>query len=99
MNAAFHQIAGRAAKQDYLAGDPYQHFALTGGEGYANAENETITSATAHGSVRDGINFGLKGFWNEGPSGGHYQNMIKYTRVGCGVFIDGDALSLAIDFR
>ena len=98
-DARLEQIAGRAAEQDYLAGDPYQHFALTGGEGYANAENEIITSATQHGTLRDGINFGLKSFWNEGLSGGHYQNMVKYSRLGCGVYIDGDNLSLAVDFR
>jgi hypothetical protein len=93
------QIAMNAAKQDYLARVPHQHFLQTSGEGYALAENEFGTSVSHYGSVRGALDFGIKAFWAEGPGGGHYQNIVQNSRAGCGYYLDGDTIYVAADFR
>jgi len=93
------QIATRAAQQDYLAQSPHQHFIQTGGEGYSQGENEFGTSLSHYGSAHGALDFGIGLFWAEGPSGGHYQNIVNFTRAGCGYYRDGDTIYVAADFR
>lgn len=43
---------------------------------------------------------GIAGMWAEGPSGGHYQNIVSNVAgLGCGVFINGGEITVAQDFR
>ena len=39
--------------------------------------------------MHDVIALGLLDMWNEGPGGGHYENIksTKFTQIGCGVFV------------
>ena len=38
--------------------------------------------------------------WAEGRGGGHYDNLAgRYTQVGCGVFVDGDLVTVVQAFR
>src|SRR5262249_34010740 len=44
----------------------------------------------------------LAGMWQEGPGGGHYENMTskQYTKVACGVFVTASGQTWAVqDFR
>jgi hypothetical protein len=42
----------------------------------------------------------IAAFWAEGPGGGHYENMRgRYSVVGCGVAIDGAAITMVQHFR
>jgi len=51
-----------------------------------------------HGSVRDIIKFGLAGMWDEGPGGGHYENLVgNFTRVGCGIHVADGAVTVVQD--
>ncbi len=60
----------------------------------ADAENEIPGwPLSRHGSVRAIIEAGTKMMWNEGPGGGHYENIIgNHTTVGCGTYVtdEGD---------
>jgi len=38
--------------------------------------------------------------WAEGPSGSHYQIMTgKYVQVGCGIYMNGNEVTISQDFR
>jgi hypothetical protein len=42
----------------------------------------------------------MEGFYGEGPSGGHYQNLEgQFSQVGCGVYIANQRITLIQDFR
>jgi hypothetical protein len=43
----------------------------------------------------------MDALWAEGPSGGHYQNIVgPYTQVGCGIYIlNGSEVHVTTDFR
>jgi uncharacterized protein YkwD len=98
-SAALETYAAAGAQQDGLAHEPHQHFRFTtGGGGLARAENEIPWwSAT---SVHAVIQQGLQMMWAEGPGGGHYENMHgPYTQLGCGVFVNGNEITVVQDFR
>jgi hypothetical protein len=99
-SGALEQVAAAAAQHDWIAQVPHQYFIQTNGGGLALAENEFFTSPTHYGSVSAAIDFGIQLFWEEGPSGGHYQNLVgPYSQAGCGAFIDGSNMAVATDFR
>jgi hypothetical protein len=46
------------------------------------------------------IQQGLAMMWAEGPGGGHYENMRgSYTQLGCGVFVNGNEITVVQDFH
>jgi hypothetical protein len=90
------------AKSDSETGEPHGHFMSTDGGGIAWAENEIPGwPLVDYGSVRDVIDEGTKMMWDEGPGGGHYENIVgDYTQVGCGTYLTpGGDVWITQDFR
>jgi hypothetical protein len=99
-SGALEQVATAAAQHDWIAQVPHQYFMQTNDGGVALAENEFFTSPAHYGSVSAAIDFGIQLFWEEGPSGPHYQNIVgPYSQLGCGAFLDGSNMAVATDFR
>jgi uncharacterized protein YkwD len=97
-------FATAGAQSDSQSGTPHGHFTSTSGGGVAFAENEVPGWPLAQygSSVDTVIEQGLQMMWNEGPGGGHYENMssTQYTSAGCGYAqtASGD-LWVTMDFR
>ena len=92
-SAALEAFAAEGAKEDSVSGSPHGHFMSTSGGGVAWAENEIPGwPADGSGGVRGVIDDGLKMMWDEGPGGGHHDNMAsgEYTEAGCGLFVTAD---------
>ena len=46
------------------------------------------------------VNEGLAMMWAEGPRGGHRKNMAgRYRTLGCGIFVNGDEVTVVQAFR
>jgi hypothetical protein len=91
------------AQEDSQSGSAHGHFSRTGGcNGTAWAENEIPGWPLEwYGTVTQVIDGGLEMMMDEGPGGGHYENMLgDYTDVGCGISVTqgGDVWSVQ-DFR
>ena len=99
-NAALEAYAADGAEIDHQSGEAHKHFIDTQGGGIAGAENEIPAwSVSQWGSVHDVIREGLELMWNEGPGGGHHDNMAGgYQRLGCGIYRSGDAVTVVQDF-
>jgi uncharacterized protein YkwD len=97
-SGALEAYAAAGAQEDGLAHAAHQHFRSTNGGGLARAENEIPWwSAT---SIHAVIQQGLQMMWAEGPGGGHYENMRgPYAELGCGVFVNGNEITVVQDFR
>jgi hypothetical protein len=95
---ALEQFAAEGAMFNVLAG-PHGYFSSNFGRGGAMAENE-VPGWQLSGSVRDVIFQGNQAMWNEGPGGGHYENMasLQYTQVGCGIHQTGGRVWVVMDF-
>jgi hypothetical protein len=100
-SAALEAYAADGARIDATAQTPHLHFSSTNGGGIAFAENEDLLWPLAsYGTVQAVMQQGLAGMWAEGPSGGHYQNLVgPYTQIGCGVYLANGAITVAQDFR
>ena len=62
------------------------------------AENEVLWWSGSN--VRQTISAAIAGFYSEGPSGGHFQNLIgPYTDVGCGVTTGGGGITFVQGLR
>jgi uncharacterized protein YkwD len=99
-SGALEAYAAAGAQEDGLAHAPHQHYRSTQGGGLlARAENE-ISAWPATSSVHVVIQQGLAMMWAEGPGGGHYETMRgPYTQLGCGVFVNGNEITVVQDFR
>jgi uncharacterized protein YkwD len=96
------EYAATGAKSDALANVPHQHVTTTPFPGGGNwAENEVLRwphnlTPTVQGIVAQAI----LSFYSEGPGGGHYENIVgPYTQIGCGIYIDGNGITIIEDFR
>jgi erythromycin esterase-like protein len=82
-------------KDDAHSGNWHGRFGACG----ESAQNECNSSPTAQGDFIKGC---LRGMWNEGPGGGHYENMksASATKVWCGFYTapGGEVWSVQ-DFR
>lgn len=86
------QCAMEGAQEDSQSGMAHGHFSNTGGcNGTCWAENEIPGwPLDGYGSLTQIIDEGLQMMMDEGPGGGHYENMMgDYTEVGCGIFVTG----------
>jgi hypothetical protein len=65
------------------------------------AENELLYwNLSFYKSVQNVVLQGLAQMWRQGAGGIHYENMAgNYTQVGCGVFVQGDDVSVVQAFR
>jgi uncharacterized protein YkwD len=102
-------FAGVGAKYDYDAMSAHKHFGDSHGApgGNASAENEIPGwggwSIKSQKSVHGVIEGGLKAMWDEGPGGGHYENMKNPNnkKFGCGVYVAPNAaqdVTVTMDF-
>jgi uncharacterized protein YkwD len=94
-------FAAKAAANDGRAHVGHQYFRRTRGGGVSHAENSIPWWPLASvGGVRGALEQGLQMMWDEGPSGGHYRNMVgRYSEVGCGVFVNGGEVTIVQEFR
>lgn len=98
-SSAVEAYANAGAAADAKSGRAHGHFSDTSGGGIAWAENEVPGWP---GNVRDVITESLKMMWDEGPGGGHHDNMAskKWTEVGCGIFVTSSGkVWVTQDFR
>ena len=50
--------------------------------------------------AEEASNAGIKMMYDEGPGGGHHDNMMgKHTRLGCGIHVEGDEITIVQNFR
>lgn len=97
--------ATTGAEQDTKSKRAHGHFVDTGGGGIAFAENACPSwlgwnLGTGGGTVRGAITACLQAFYDEGPGGGHYDNMMGgYGSVGCGLYLSaGGGITIVQDF-
>lgn len=96
LSATLAAFAATGAKYDYDAKSAHKHFGdsspIPPGSNSA-AENEIPGwggwNLAAQKTVHAVIEGGLKDMWNEGPGGGHYENMKdpKNRIFGCGIYV------------
>jgi hypothetical protein len=88
-SAELEDCAMEGARSDAASGMPHDHFSRTGGCGVAFAENEIPGwDVGMSGSVLAVIEEGTQMMMDEGPGGGHYENIVgARNAVGCGVFV------------
>jgi hypothetical protein len=93
--------ANEGAEVDHH-GSPHEHFGDTGGGGITFAENECphwSISAFGDGDMESLMVSCIAAFWDEGPGGGHYDNMVSdNARLGCGIYQEGDDVTIIQDF-
>ncbi|MGZ3452905.1 MAG: CAP domain-containing protein [Polyangiales bacterium] len=98
-SSALETFAAAGAKADSESGDPHGHFIATSGGGVAWAENEVPGWP---GEIDSVIEDGTQMMWDEGPGGGHYENLSSssYKQVGCGFYVTpGGDVWVTQDFR
>lgn len=95
---ALEDFAAQAAEHDGLRHLAHHHFETTNGGGTAMAETEILWWRGY--SVRAVIRQGLDQMWQSGPGGEHYGIIAgPYTQVGCGIFVNGNEVTVSQDFR
>lgn len=95
-------FAAKAAANDGRAHVGHQYFRRTNGGGVSHAENAIPwwPLASIDGGVRGALEQGLQMMWDEGPSGGHYRNMVgRHSEIGCGIFVNGGEVTIVQEFR
>jgi uncharacterized protein YkwD len=100
-SAELERCAAEGARSDHATRSPHGHFVDTQGCGIAFAENEIPRWPLDYaGSVPDTIRKGIADMWGEGPGGGHYENIRgAYTELGCGIYVDGNSVTVVQDYR
>lgn len=93
--------AAAAAENDGTAHVGHQYFTRTNGGGVAFAENEVPWwLLSTRRTVRVVVQQGIARMWAEGPEGSHYRHMNgPYTEIGCGLFVNGNEVTLVQAFR
>jgi hypothetical protein len=94
------EFANVGAMVDH-GGTPHDHFRDTQGGGIAFAENECPhwNLGMAGGDIQMLVAQCIEAFYSEGPGGGHYENMLgNYGTLGCGLFQDGQSVTIVQDF-
>jgi len=100
-SAALEAFAAKAAANDGVAHVGHQYFRRTRGGGISFAENSIPWWPMASvGGVRGALEQGLEMMWDEGPSGGHYRNMVAHrSEIGCGIFVNRGEVTIVQEFR
>jgi len=97
---ALEAYADDGAEHDHHA-DPHDHFIETNGGGIAFAENECPhwDLSFGGGDLVELVRNCIAAFYDEGPGGGHYDNMMgDYAALGCGIYIEGTDVTIIQDF-
>jgi uncharacterized protein YkwD len=101
-SSTLERYAAAAARTDGLAHTAHRHARETRhGNGTARAENEILWwSLDGYGSVQAIVEGGLDDMWRQGTGGAHYDNLAgPYTQAGCGIFVNGDEVTVVQAFR
>jgi len=96
------EFAATGAQYDAARNTAHAHFSAEAHYTLTDAENEIPGwRLSARRTVRSVIEEGTRMMWNEGPGGGHYENIVgNHTRCGCGYYITVDsALWVVQDFK
>ena len=102
-SAQLETYADAGAMHDF-ATSPHDHFSMTSGGGIAFAENECPQQGNWNLSFGNGdlgmtVAACVKAFFDEGPGGGHYENMMgNYGTLGCGIYVQGQQLTIVQDY-
>jgi hypothetical protein len=95
-------FAAEGARVDSRARRAHRHFStVTYPHPYVEMGENLIPwwPEKQYGTVREIIRVGLKGMWDEGPGGGHYENLVgNFTHVGCGIHIENGEVTVVQDF-
>ena len=94
--------ATAAARTDGLAHVAHQYAGQTNmGNGTSRAENVILWwSLRYYGSVQQIVKRGLADMWQQGETGAHYRNIVgSYSEAGCGIFVNGDEVTVVQAFR
>lgn len=95
---ALEQFAAEAAKHDADTRTAHKHFRDTNGAGISRAQTEILWWRDV--PVKKVVEGGLAQMWRVGPGGQHYDILAgPYSEVGCGIFVDGNEVTVAQDFR
>jgi len=99
-SAPLESYAADSARIDAQANKPHQHFTSANGGGVSIAENEFLNAAafstlTNQAAIQTAISL----FYSEGPGGGHFENMMGYANLGCGIYRTATAITVVQDFR
>jgi uncharacterized protein YkwD len=101
-SAELEAFAAAGAADDAAARQAHHHFSrVPYPHPYREmGENEIPWWPSAqYGSVADIVRAGLAGMWDEGPGGGHYQNLVgRFTQVGCGLHVARGEVTVVMDF-
>jgi hypothetical protein len=103
-SAELEAYAATGARYDTAARTPHKHFDDTRGGHLAYAENECLSFhgwslQFGGGSVRGTLIKCLRTFYDEGPGGGHHQNMMgEYRSLGCAVHVAGGGVTIVQDY-
>src|SRR5262245_53933152 len=85
--------AAAGARQDGLAHKAHLHYRSANLAAKGIAENELPWWPGS--SIRQVIKNGIAAMWAEGPGGGHFENIRgPYTHIGCGVFVNGNEITV-----
>jgi hypothetical protein len=90
-SAAIDAHARAASEADTVNCTAHRYTQQTGfGSGLVDAENQLICgNIVPGGSVSSAVDTLLRLTMNEGPGGGHYENLRgAHTQVGCGIYVD-----------
>ena len=99
---ALDQYAAAAARTDGTVKIAHHHARTTNlGNGTSKAENAILWwSLRYYGTVESVVRRGLEDMWRQGAGGTHYQNIVGgFTETGCGIFVDGDEVTVVQAFR
>ena len=99
---ALEAYATAAARNDGLAHVAHQYAKQTNlGNGTSRAENALLWwSLRYYGSVQQVIKLGVADMWKQGDDGVHYRNLVgNYSELGCGIFVNGDEVTVVQAFR
>ena len=95
LSESLSERARLAAEHDHSVAKPHDYFRTHPLDG---AENEVLWWSGSN--VRQTISAAIAGFYAEGPSGGHFQNLMgPYSEVGCGVATGGGGITFVQDLR
>ena len=100
-SAELEQYATEGARYDTERESAHQHFGDFPGTAWAENECPSFGGWTVDGDLHDTIAACIKAFYDEGPGGGHYDNMMgEHQGCGCGVYIrDGNKVTITQDFN
>jgi uncharacterized protein YkwD len=103
-SATLEAFAAEGAAQDTEAQQAHGHFGRQGDHLVAFAENACPswlgwTLGDGPNAEKDAVGACLKAFYDEGPGGGHYENLMSdNSHVGCGLYEANGGITIIQDF-